>query len=75
MNAAGHPQVQALRDLYGSPPDRPNEEAPPGKRQGFEGSQTNGQGLRDKPTTFHTARASADPLLHRLDGVQTAGAG
>lgn len=75
MIAADHPQVQALAALYRRPPDRPNEEGHAGQGVTFRKAQTNGQGLRDKPTTFHTTRASADPLLHRLDGVQKAGNG
>lgn len=75
MNAADHPQVQALAALYRRPPDRPNDEAPPGERRGFKGSQTNGHGLRNKSTSFHATTASAEPILSRLEGVQKSGNG
>ena len=75
MTTADHPQVQALAALYRRPPDRPNEEGHAGQGVTFEGAQTNGRGLPDKPTTFHTTHASADVLLSRLDGVQRAGSG
>lgn len=70
----GRAQADAMRNLY-RPPDRPNDEAPPGERRGFKGSQTNGQELRNKYNAFHATHASADVLLHRLDGVQRAGTG
>lgn len=70
----GRAQADAMRNLY-RPPDRPNDEAPPGERRGFKGSQTNGQELRNKYNAFHATHASADVLLHRLDGVQKAGNG
>lgn len=75
MTAADHPQVQALAALYRRPPDRPKEETPPVARQGFRG-QTIGRGLQpDSTTKYHVTTASADPLLHRLDGVQKSGTG
>ncbi len=48
MTAAGHPQVQALAALYRRPPDRPNDEAPPGERQGFEAPQGHANGIARK---------------------------
>ncbi len=75
MTAADHPQVQALAALYRRPPDRPKEETPPVARQGFRG-QTIGRGLQpDSTTKYHVTTASADPLLHRLEGVQKSGNG
>lgn len=56
MTAADHPQVQALAALYRRPPDRPNDEAPPGERRGFKGSQTNVRGLPDKDTSLRRLR-------------------
>lgn len=75
MTAADHPQVQALAALYRRPLDRPKEEGHAGQGVTFRGSQTNGQELRSEYNGFHATRASADPLLHRLDGVQKAGNG
>lgn len=72
---AAHPQVQALAALYRRPPDRPKEETPPVARQGFR-EQTIGRGLQpDSTTKYHVTTASADPLLHRLEGVQKSGNG
>lgn len=68
-------QVQALAALYRRPPDRPNEEGHAGQGVTFGEAQTNGQELRGKYNGFHVTTASADPLLHRLDGVQKAGTG
>lgn len=72
MNAAGHPQVQALAALY-KPPER---QSPP-VRAGQSKGAAFGDGLRPDSTTrrYHVDHASADVLLHRLDGVQRAGTG
>jgi hypothetical protein len=40
----GRAQADAMRNLY-RPPDRPNEEAPPGKRQGFEAQHEHATGI------------------------------
>jgi len=66
--------AQTLRNLY-RPPDPEHEDAPPVGRRGVEGSQTNAQDLHGEYNAFHATHASADPLLHRLDGVQKAGNG
>lgn len=68
-------QVQALAALYRRPPDRPNEEGHAGQGVTFRKAQTNGQELRGKYNGFHVTHASADPLLHRLEGVQKSGTG
>lgn len=70
----GRAQADAMRNLY-RPPEPENGEGHAGQGVTFRKAQTNGQGLRDKPTTFHTPHASADPLLHRLDGVAKSGNG
>ena len=75
MTAADHPQVKALAALYRRPPDRPKEEGHAGRGVTFGGAQTIGQELRDKSTSFHATHASAEPLLHRLDGVAKSGTG
>lgn len=70
----GRAQADAMRNLY-RPPDPGKEETPPVARQGFRG-QTIGRGLQpDSTTRYHVEHASADVLLHRLDGVQRAGTG
>lgn len=67
MNAADHPHVQALRDLYGSPPDRPNEEAPPGKRQGFEVQQGHATGIA--PQSYRKRPAAGTIRADVLDAL------
>lgn len=68
---AAHPQVQALAALY-KPPER---QSPPGRAGQSKGAAF-GDGLQpDSTTRYHVEHASADPLLHRLDGVQKAGNG
>ncbi len=69
--AAAHPQVRALY----RPPNPGNEEGHAGQGVTFRKAQTNGRGLPDKSTSYHVERASADPLLSRLDGLQRAGNG
>lgn len=72
MTAADHPQVQALAALY-KPPER---QSPP-VRAGQSKGAAFGDGLQPDSTTrrYHVDHASAEPLLHRLDGVQKAGNG
>lgn len=72
MNAAAdhRAQVQALRQLY-----RPKEEGHAGQGVTFGEAQTNEPELRSKYNAFHVTTASADPLLHRLEGVQKSGNG
>ncbi len=68
---AAHPQVQALAALY-KPPER---QSPP-VRAGQSKGAAFGDGLRlDSTTRYHVEHASADPLLHRLEGVQKSGTG
>lgn len=69
---AAHPQVQALAALY-KPPER---QSPP-FRAGQSKGAAFGDGLQPDSTTrrYHVDHASADPLLHRLDGVQKTGTG
>lgn len=69
---AAHPQVQALAALY-KPPER---QSPP-VRAGQSKGAAFGDGLQPDSTTrrYHVDHASAEPLLHRLDGVQKAGNG
>lgn len=72
--AALSTSAQTLRNLY-RPPDPEHEDAPPVARRGVGEAQTNEQELRKKYNGFHATHASADPLLHRLDGVQKSGTG
>lgn len=68
--------IDALKRLYGRPPDPGNADAPPVARRGVEEAQTNGQGLRGNDTArLHALQVSAEPLLARLEGVQKAGNG
>lgn len=68
---AAHPQVQALAALY-KPPER---QSPP-VRAGQSKGAAFGDGLQpDSTTRYHVEHASADPLLHRLEGVQKSGNG
>lgn len=69
---AAHPQVQALAALY-KPPER---QSPPVRAGQSKGAAV-GDGLQPDSTTrrYHVDHASAEPLLHRLDGVQKAGNG
>jgi len=65
-------QVQALAALY-KPPER---QSPPGRAGQSKGAAF-GDGLQPDSTTrrYHVDHASADPLLHRLDGVAKSGNG
>lgn len=69
---AAHPQVQALAALY-KPPER---QSPP-VRAGQSKGAAFGDGLQPDSTTrrYHVDHASADVLLHRLDGVAKSGNG